>query len=62
MSKNGEDKAIDMRTCKNEARRLLPVGNPVREAISQEADFLPRKEGLAKLETYVRFLMATHYA
>ena len=61
MNEKRDEKAIDMRACKQEARRLLPAGNPVREALSMEQDFLPRKEGLAKLETYVRFLMAAHY-
>lgn len=50
-------KPIDLRACKAAAARLFPPGTPFREALQQEPDFLPRPEGLVKLETYLRMVL-----
>ena len=48
---------IDLRACKAAAMRLAP-SHPVRLGLLQEPDEVPRKEGLAKLETYIRLALA----
>lgn len=48
---------IDLRKAKEAALRL-PYDHPVRLALLQEPDFLPRPEGIGKLETYIRLAMA----
>lgn len=47
---------LDLRKIKAEARRLLPRGHPIREALQSEPDLLPAEEGRAKLATYARVL------
>ena len=49
---------IDLRRAKAEALRILSAGHPVREALVLEPDFLPRPEGLAKIEVFIRVLFA----
>ena len=51
------DDVIDLRRCKAAAMRL-PPNHPLRLAIVQEPDELPRSRGLGKLETYIRLAMA----
>ena len=53
------EELVDLRACKAEAMRRLPCGNATREMLSKEPDFLPRREGLAKIELYIRLLVAT---
>ena len=49
---------IDLRDFKAQAARLLPANHPVRRVLAREQDIVPRSEGLAKLELYVRFVLA----
>lgn len=49
---------VDLRPVKKCAHELLPPEDPVRKAIAKEPDLLPRAEGLLKLATYARVLMA----
>lgn len=49
---------VDLRPVKKRALEILPPGDPVREALIKEPDLLPRAEGLFKLATYARVLMA----
>lgn len=49
---------VDLRLVKKRALELLPPEDPVRKAIAKEPDLLPRTEGLLKLATYARVLMA----
>ena len=49
---------IDLRELKVQAARLLPANHPVRRVLAREQDIVPRSEGLAKLELYVRFVLA----
>lgn len=49
---------VDLRPVKKRALELLQPGDPVREALAKEPDLLPRAEGLLKLATYARVLMA----
>lgn len=49
---------VDLRPVKKRALELLHPGDPVREALAKEPDLLPRAEGLLKLATYARVLMA----
>jgi hypothetical protein len=48
---------IELRRTKAAALRLPPE-HPARIGILLEPDFLPRAEGLAKFETYMRLTMA----
>lgn len=48
---------LDLRPCKQRATKLFSPGHPLREALLNEPDFLPRAEGLAKLEAYLRMLL-----
>lgn len=57
-SKSSDSEIIDLRECKAQANRLLPHGHPVRVALSKEPDFVPRNEGLGKLQAYIRMLYA----
>ena len=52
----GEPDLLDLRDLKAEARRLLPRGHPIREALQGEPDLLPAEEGRAKLASYARIL------
>ena len=47
---------LDLRDLKRDARRLLPRGHPIREALQDEPDLLPAEEGRAKLAAYARIL------
>lgn len=47
---------MDFRQLKAEARRLLPRGHPIREALQNEPDLLPADEGRTKLAVYARVL------
>lgn len=47
---------LDLRKIKAEARRLLPRGHPIREALQSEPDLLPAEEGRTRLATYARVL------
>ncbi len=49
---------VDLRPVKKRALELLHPGDPVREALTKEPDLLPRAEGLLKLATYARVLLA----
>lgn len=54
---SGEPGLIDLRRAKAAALRL-PPDHPARIGILLEPDYLPRAEGLAKFETYMRLTMA----
>jgi len=49
---------VDMRQLKATTIRLLGPGHPLRDALSREPDTLPRAIGLAKLETYLQWILA----
>ena len=49
---------IDFRPLKEGAKRLLRPGDPLREALLREPDTLPREIGLAKLDTYVEWMLS----
>lgn len=49
---------LDFRELKREARRLLPRSHPIRRALDGEPDSLPGIEGRAKLEVYLRLVLA----
>jgi hypothetical protein len=49
---------IDLRPSKETVARLLPVSHPLRVALQQEPDFLPRDIGRAKIEAYLWILLS----
>jgi hypothetical protein len=49
---------VDLRDCKAAARRLFPPGNPLREAICKEPDFLPLADAAVKLPVYVQWTLS----
>jgi hypothetical protein len=51
------DKMVDLRHCKEAARRLYPPGNPLREALCKEPDFIPLAEAAVKLPLYVEWTL-----
>ena len=50
--------SIDLREAKASIGRLLPFGNPLREAFLREADFLSIEEARSKLPIYLRMALA----
>lgn len=50
---------MDLRPIKAEAMRLLQPGNPIRESLLQEPDYLPGSEAGPRMETYIRLLCAS---
>ncbi len=50
------EQTISLVELKNLARRLLPSNSTLRMLILSEPDELPRDEGLAKLQIFVRLL------
>ncbi|MEA3204292.1 MAG: hypothetical protein QOI63_1972 [Thermoplasmata archaeon] len=49
---------VDLRDCKAAARRLFPPGNPLREAICKEPDFLLLADAAVKLPVYVQWTLS----
>ncbi|MHB1262404.1 MAG: hypothetical protein ACYC2H_11895, partial [Thermoplasmatota archaeon] len=49
---------MDLRPLKVHAAKAYPADHPFRLAVLQEPDFLPQDVGAAKLETYLRLIMA----
>ena len=46
---------VDLRPVKAGAQRLFPPGHPLREALSQEPDVLPRSQAQARFVVYLRW-------
>lgn len=47
---------VDFRRLKAAVTRLLPAGDPVREAVLQEPDHVPADLALGKADVYLRLL------
>ncbi len=50
---------LDLRPLKRKASLRLEPGDPLREALTGEPDYLPRSEALPKLATYAKLLLAS---
>jgi hypothetical protein len=53
-----DEEYMDMRPLKRGAMDILPPGDPVREALQREPDYLPCKEAVAKVQAYTRLILA----
>ncbi len=49
---------IDLRECKAEARRLLPLGHPVRTLFEAEPDLIEFGEAMTRLPLLLRIVLA----
>ena len=50
--------ALDLREFKAEARRLLPVGHPVRVVLEAEPDHLAGPDAVGRIEVLMRLILA----
>jgi len=50
--------AIDLRECKDAARRLLPPGHPVRTLFEGEPDTMELGEAMTRLPLLLRVILA----
>ena len=49
---------LDIRRSKAAARRLFPSGHVGREMLLSEPDFLPKEEGIIKIDFYVKLFLS----
>ena len=49
---------LDIRRSKAAARRLFPPGHVGREMLLSEPDFLPKEEGIIKIDFYLKLFLS----
>jgi hypothetical protein len=53
---DGVERPVDLRRCKRALQRLYPPGNPLREAVLAEPDFLTLAEAAVKIPFFLRMV------
>ncbi len=50
------ERPVDLRCCKRAIQHLFPPGNPLREAVLAEPDFLTLEEARVKIPFFLRMV------